>query len=111
MQPNSKSLLSLKKPILIFVIVFWNAGFLFAIFSNGGFPDGLFTKESGQIIGTICMLICAFFLSVAISPKIQDCVISKERKINFSSKDFYFLSFLLFIIGLSRFIIPMDTAF
>ena len=93
-----RSYFSLKAWVLVTFVVVWNGGFLVAILTSGGTLEAVTISPGRWIVNGVLLLACAFGLVVATNTKLQDALVAPTRRHNFRVNEFYFLSFVTFML-------------
>ncbi len=96
-----KGLLALKIHVMIAVIVIWNIGFIAAMQIDPIPGDRTMPKEGVAIISATCLLAALFTLAIAVSKEVQSVVLAPKRMHMFSSRPYYFISFVTGALALS----------
>lgn len=96
------SLFSIKKSVLIGFVIFWNAGFLIAMYFGDGGIEGMFSPKSMKVQGIVCVLASLFCLGIAIIKPVQKLVILEGRASEFNPIAFYFVAFITAMLAISR---------
>ena len=102
-----RSLVSLKAPVIILFVVFWNAGFMLAMYLGGGGLLGGLTPIGMKVTGFVCLSACIFSLAVATIKPLQLALIAPSRAKCFNPKEFYFLAFVSGFFAISRLVFPV----
>ena len=93
---------SLQQSVLIGFVVFWNVGFLIALYLGGGGIQGMFSPLSIKVQGIVCVIASLFCLSIAVLKPVQKLVVLEDKIESFTPVGFYFVAFITAMLAISR---------
>jgi hypothetical protein len=101
---KKRSFFSLKTSVMVAFGLFWNAGFLLAIYLGGKGIEGLFGSVGSKIIGSVFLAAAVFALLVASSTSAQRVLLEPRRAHDFRPFEFYFVAVVSCFVGIMSFL-------